>query len=46
MMQNLIDEDKLKRNEQNIWDTSVQYNQTYPFPNAIEHDIFEEQNSA
>ena len=45
-MQNLIDEDKLKGNEQNIWDTSVQYNQTYPFPNAIEHDVFEEQNSA
>ena len=39
----------LKRNEQNIWDTSRQYNKshkTYPFPNTIEHDIFDEQKCA
>ena len=46
MMQNLIYEDKLKRNEQNIWDTSVQYNKTHPFQNAIEHGVFEEQKYA
>ena len=47
-MQNLIDEDKLKRtwNEQNIWDTSVQYKKKYQFLKAIEHDVFEDQKYA
>ena len=44
MMQNLIDEDKLKKNEQNIWDTSVQYNKTYPFQNALNMTLLKSRN--
>ena len=31
MMQNLIDEDKLKRSQQNTWDTSLEYTKKYSF---------------
>ena len=31
MMQNLIDEDKLKRSQQNTWDTSLEYTEKYSF---------------
>ena len=42
----LVYEDKLKRAEQNIWDTSMQCNKTFLFPNAMEYDIFVKQKCA
>ena len=41
MMQILIHNDKLKRAEQNIWNTSTEYNKKSLFPKAIENDIFD-----
>ena len=32
--------------KQNIWDIFIQYNKTYPFINAIEHDVFDQQKHA
>ena len=46
LMQNLIHEFELKWTEQDIWDTCTQYNNMYLFPNAIEHDKFDEQKYA